>query len=242
MKKLATAVVCQNYKQLSRPFYINQIPQQYRHIERLYKHITGIQTQLTKEPENTKLQIEQTRLHKKINHIRQELAHHTANTIIKIAEDWECKRILFEDLRHFKPQRNRKWSRKLSDWLRGKIPELVEQRSSQKGLIVKKVLAWGTSTYCPRCTAKGEKILAPNNHKQTNKGRWFICPNCHYSAERDYIAALNIYRASFIDYKTIKSLTQTSPVPYMDTGIPPPNRSWRGTRYEPTQIVQVTGG
>ncbi|MHA1532773.1 MAG: hypothetical protein ACTSR6_12335 [Candidatus Heimdallarchaeota archaeon] len=61
VKKLATAVVCQNKKQLSRPIYIRQTGKQYRHIERLYNHIAGIQIQIEKEPTNTKLQTERTR-------------------------------------------------------------------------------------------------------------------------------------------------------------------------------------
>jgi len=244
VKKLATAVVCQNKKQLSRPIYIKQTGKQYRHIERLYNHIAGIQKQMEKEPTNNKLQTERTRLHNKINRIREEIAHQTANTIMQVATNWECKKIIFEDLRHFKPQRNKKWSRKLSEWLRGRIPELVENRSNEYGLTIQRVNPWGTSTYCPRCTIRGEKVSGPNNPIPTKKGRWFICPECNFSAERDYIAAINIYRASFIDYKKIRSLALTNPVPYTDTGIPSPNCSWRRSRDEltSTQVVLVTGG
>ncbi|MHA1435891.1 MAG: zinc ribbon domain-containing protein [Candidatus Heimdallarchaeota archaeon] len=244
VKKLATAVVCQNKKQLSRPIYIKQTGKQYQHIERLYNHIAGIQIQLEKEPTNAKLQTERTRVYNKINRIREEIAHQTANCIMQVALDWKCKKIIFEDLRHFKPQRNRKWSRKLSEWLRGKIPELVKQRSSENGLTTHRVNPWGTSIHCPRCTTRGEKVYGPNNLEPTKKGRWFYCPECNFSAERDYVAAINIYRASFIDYKEIRSLAQTNPVPYTDMGIPSPNCSWRRSRDELTitQVVVVTGG
>lgn len=109
---------------------------------------------------------------------------------------------------------------------------------------MQKVNPWGTSTYCPRCTARGNKVQGPNNLTPTKLGRWFICPECHFSAERDYIAAINIYRASFINYKEIRSLAQTNPVPYMDMGIPSPNCSWRRSRDEQTttKVVLVTEG
>ena len=43
-------------------------------------------------------------------------------------------------------------------------------------------------------------------------------PDIDETLHRDYIAAVNIYRASFINYREIKSLKDSSPVPYMDSG------------------------
>ena len=245
LKKLATIVICENKKQISKPIYLRLIGKQYRHIERLYNHIAGIQKQIDRNYLNDNRLIERERLHYKIKRIREEIANSVANLLIKIALDWQCQKIIFEDLRHFKPRRNNKWSRKLSEWLRGRIPDLVEHRCDEKGLTLQKVNPWKTSSYCPRCNStSSQRLLGPNNAKLTTKGRWFNCPDCGFTADRDYIAALNIYRASFIDYKKIKSLTQTNPIPYMDIGIPSPDCSWRRSRNELTsnQVVLITGG
>ncbi|MFX1520307.1 MAG: zinc ribbon domain-containing protein, partial [Promethearchaeota archaeon] len=52
------------------------------------------------------------------------------------------------------------------------------------------------------------------------RGRFFQCSACSYLADRDYIAAINIYRVYQELRKKRFSLTQAKPVPYMATGIP----------------------
>ncbi|MGC9780378.1 MAG: transposase [Candidatus Heimdallarchaeota archaeon] len=73
--------------------------------------------------------------------------------------------------------------------------------------------------------AEGLKVKGPNDLIADPKGRWFYCQHCGFSADRDYNATINIYRASFIDYKQSKSLKDTNPIPYMEIGIPSLNCS-----------------
>ena len=227
LKKIATAVVCEIGKQISKPIYIKLVGGQYQHIERLYKHIAGIQKQQAKlknenqsEKERKSKEEERKRLYRKRNRLGEELAQTTANLLIKTACDWRCGKIILEDLRSIKPKKGRKkWSRQMNEWLRGRITELLELKSKEKGLRIQKIIPWGTSSHCPRCTTIGMIVLGPNNLTNKKGGRWFYCAHCGFSADRDYIAALNIYRASFINYKTIKSLKDTSLIPYKEMGI-----------------------
>ncbi len=227
LKKVATCVVCEDGKQISKPIFINMIGGQYRHIERLYGHIAGIQRQLSKQKKKrpskqikvARREEERSKLYQKRNRLGEELAHYTTNKLIEIAQKWQCTKIAIEDLRDYKPPRGkRSWSRKLSYWLRGRIVFLLDYKCRQKGLTLVKVCPWNTSSHCSRCSAKGLKVKGPNNLLENKCGRFFHCPECGFTADRDYNASVNIYRASFIDYVKIKSLKDTSPVPYMDSG------------------------
>ncbi len=229
LKKVATIAIFEDGKQISKPIFINLKGSEYQHIERLYSHIGSNQHKLAKQKKRrTSKQIgveayeeERRRLYEKRNRLGEELAHTTTNILIQIALDWNCTKIVIEDLRDYKPPRGRRnWSRRLSEWLRGRIAFLLEYKCQTKGLTLQKVCPWNTSSHCPRCTTKGVKVKGPNNPLEDKRGRWFHCPQCGFTADRDYIAAINIYRASFIDYQTIKSLKDTSPVPYMDSEIP----------------------
>ena len=222
LKKLATMVVCENGEQISRPMAIKLKGSNYRHVERLYNHIADNQREISKEKERRKnnqrgvnrKEQEISKLYEKRNRLGEELTHTTANILIEIAQKWQCSKIVIEDLRNYKPPRGkRSWSRRLSYWLRGRITVLLEYKCQELGIKLVKVCPWNTSSHCPRCTTKGLKVKGPNNLVEDKCGRFFHCPECGFTADRDYIAAVNIYRASFIDYHEIKSLAQTSPVP-----------------------------
>ncbi|MCK5587361.1 MAG: transposase, partial [Candidatus Lokiarchaeota archaeon] len=76
------------------------------------------------------------------------------------------------------------------------------------------------STFCPRCGAKGEKISDPRSRHVIKRGRFFYCGSCSYLADRDYVAAINIYRVYQEMRKKRFSLKHAKLVPYMATGIP----------------------
>ncbi len=251
LKKVATMAIFEDGKQISKPITIKLVGSQYRHIERIYDHIAGNQHQIASQKKRREskqigveaYQEERRRLYEKRNRLGEELAHTTTNILIQIALDWNCTKIVIEDLRDYKPPRGRRsWSRRLSQWLRGRIAFLLEYKCKEQGLTLQKVCPWNTSSHCPRCTAKGVKVLGPNNLIENKRAHWFHCPHCGFSADRDYIAAINIYRASFIDYKEIKSLKDTSPVPYMDSGIPHPTVLGGGSEMNcANKLVTVTG-
>ena len=246
LKKFATAVVCELTKQISKPYTICMKGSQYLHIERLYKNIANIQRKLARAnnlSNKMKSEEECQRLYAKRNRIGEELAHLGTNLLIKIALQWNCTKIVIEDLRNLTPPRGKNhWSRRLSYWLRGKVVSLLDYKCQEKGLILQKVCPWNTSSYCPRCTQKGQKVVSSTNHSEKSDGRWFYCPHCGFSADRDYIASINIYRASFIDYKVIKSLKNISPISYTDIGNLYPSVLGGVPDMNQNGLIMVTGG
>jgi transposase len=113
-----------------------------------------------------------------------------------------------------------KLSRKLSNWLRGALYDILSYKTTRFGIRIVRVNPRWTSTYCPRCGAKGKKTSDSRTRQAIKRGRFFHCTSCSYLADRDYIAAINIYRV----YQELQnkrcSLKHAKPVPYMATDIP----------------------
>ncbi|MFX0090355.1 MAG: zinc ribbon domain-containing protein [Candidatus Hodarchaeota archaeon] len=78
----------------------------------------------------------------------------------------------------------------------------------------------GTSSYCPRCGAKGLKITEPTAKTEDPKGRFFYCPHCNYAADRDYIAAINTFRMYQQQKKKKYNLINAKPVSYIGADTP----------------------
>ncbi|MBN1329170.1 MAG: transposase [Candidatus Heimdallarchaeota archaeon] len=232
VNNLAVCVVCENGNQLSHPIFIRIHSSIRKQIDRRYKHLSGLESHLRELKNGTtghiftfnKLSIEYQRLTMKQRNIHNQIAHDFCNTLIKIAFFWHCQTIIFEDLRNYKAKGgSKKISRRNNDWLRGKIRFIITYKSKLHGLTIIRVSPYFTSTHCARCGyTKGLKVRDSKSLLRDTKGRWFYCPKCHFSVDRDYNAALNIYRAHTIDYVQAKSLAETQPIPlaYIARGTP----------------------
>ncbi len=253
IKKLITGVVCENGSQISRPLLVKQTSALTKEINRLYKHISGITSKkrILKNKGSThsyqyqQLEIEHKRLYGKRNRVQNQLIHIVTNKLILIASKWQCSTILLEDLRTYTPSRGkRKTSRKQNDWFRGKLLEILKYKSQEVSINIRTVPPFNTSCHCSRCGNKNSlKVKGPNNLTPSKKGRWFYCPDCGFSADRDYNAALNIYRAREIDYRNIPSLVHTQPIPspYKELGTPLNRPSGGATIFSTNEIVEVVG-
>ncbi len=245
LKKIATAVVCEKDKQLSKPIFLKVTSKQYQHIERLYKRLQGISLQMKRKlGDHRRLQEEQARIYRKLSRIKHQIVQTTAVILIDKAKQWNCNEIILEDLRTFSPKKGlKKWSRRLNEWLYGQITQILEYKTKEEGIKLLKVAPWGTSNHCSRCTnTQGLKVINPTNLTPKKSGRWFYCPNCGFNVDRDYNAALNIFRAKFINYRKIKSLKDTSPIPYMDIGILRPTVLGEGSEMNcNNKLVAVNG-
>jgi putative transposase len=240
---LTTSVICEAGSQLSAPLFWSPSKNILHKIEQLYHHIARLQRKLDRYPVNWygqgKHQQELERLYRKLNHYREEVLHIAGNQLLETALKWECKTLMLEDLRNYEPPKHkRKLSRKLSNWLRGALYQVLKYKAKRFGIKVVQISPRWTSSYCPRCGAKGEKISDPRTRKAIKRGRFFYCAVCTYLADRDYIAAVNIYRMYQENRKKRFSLKQAKPVPYMATGIPL-NRLSGDTTH---RLLQTVGG
>ncbi|MFX0064971.1 MAG: RNA-guided endonuclease TnpB family protein [Candidatus Hermodarchaeota archaeon] len=233
LMNLTTSVIIEAGSQLSRPIFWSPSKNILRKIEELYDHIAGIQKKLdryqaTWRGQGRRLE-ERARLYRKLNRIRKELLHLTCNQLVGTALQWGCKILVLEDLRAYEPPKHQRTvSRKLSNWIRGSLYEVLTYKAALVGIKVTRVNPRGTSSYCPRCGAKGLKITEPTHKTEGPKGRFFYCPHCHYTADRDYIAAVNIFRMYHQQRKKRFSLINAKPVSYIGTDTPP-DCSWRRT-------------
>jgi putative transposase len=222
---LTTSVICEAGSQLSTPLFWSPSRTVLHKIDAFYHHIARLQRKLDRYPVNwygqgKRLQ-ELARLYRKLNRYREEILHLASNQLLEIALRWGCKTIVLEDLRTYQPPKHRKkLSRKLSNWLRGAFYELLTYKAKRVGIKIIRINPRWTSSYCPRCGAKGAKISEPRNRQARKTGRFFYCDAYSYLADRDYITAVNIYRVYQERRNKRFSLKQAKPVPYTATGIP----------------------
>ncbi len=225
VNNLTTSVICEAGSQLSRPLFWSAKKSILHKIEQHYNHIARIQRKLSHYPEfwigQSKRVEERARLYRKLNRSRELILHLVSNHLLETALQWQCRTIILEDLRSYEPPKHKhKLSRKLSNWLRGSLYDLLVYKARRFGIRIKRVLAHWTSSYCPRCGQKGNKIRDPSSKIIFKKGRFFSCSLCHYSADRDYIGALNIYRMYQEQCKKRYNIQIAKPLSYMGIGIP----------------------
>ena len=240
---LTTSVICEAGSQMSTPLFWSPSRTVLYKIDYLYHHIARLQRKLDRYPVNWygqgKRQQELERLYRKLNRYREEILHLASNHLLETALKWGCKTIVLEDLRNYQPPKHkRKLSRKLSNWLRGALYEILKYKTKRFGIKIVRVNPRWTSSYCPRCGAKGAKISEPRTRQVLKTGRFFYCEACSYLADRDYIAAVNIYRVYQERRKKCFGIKHAKPVPYMATGIPL-NRPSGDTTHV---LIQTVGG
>jgi len=239
---LTTSVICEAGSQLSPPIFWSPSTTILQRIEQLYSHLAWLQRKLDRYHAHWcgqgRRRQELERLYRKLNRYREEILHLASNQLLETALRWQCTTIVLEDLRTYEPPKHRKkLSRKLSNWLRGALYDILSYKAKRFGIKVVRVNPRWTSSYCPRCGAKGEKISEPRSRQVIKRGRFFYCAACTYVADRDYIAAVNIYRVYQEHRKKRFSIKHAKPVPYMATGIPL-NRPSGDT----THLLHVVGG
>ncbi len=255
---LATLVVHKAGYQITPPSFLKLTPKRYRKIERLYKHSAKLQRKLDRYPKTWCAQgrrfSEYHRLQRKLDRYRNELAHTLCNQLLSQALLFNCEIIILENLGSIgTPKGAKQLSRRLSNWLRGRISQLLAYKCPSAGLHFFQVNPWGTSSYCPRCGLRGLKVRAPNDFTVSKSGRFFHCPSCGFTADRDYVGALNIYRVFRLNTSPLKSrasrrrqtLHTAIPVLYQRTGTPlnrPSGGSVTIADCSPEQCVLVTGG
>jgi IS605 OrfB family transposase len=223
---LLTSVICEAGSQISPPLFWSPATRVLQKIDAIYHHISRLQKKLDKYPDNWRSQgkrtQEQARLYRKLNRYRELILHLASNVLLEKALHWQCPLIVLEDLRTYEPPKHkRKLSRKLSNWMRGAFYEVLVYKARRLGIKVKRVSARWTSSYCPRCGVKGQKVTDPLRRVKSRTGRFFWCPTCTYVADRDYVGAVNIYRMFQKHHRKRYSLRFAKPVSYMGTGIPP---------------------
>jgi len=148
--------------------------------------------------------------------LRDQIQHDTANYLVNKALVNNCEKIVLEDLSDLEaPAGLAETSEQISSWARGDLLDKVKYKASLVGLEVETVNPWGTSQFCPHCGCHGKRVNASNDLTENETGGWFYCEECGFSADRDYIGALNIGR---VFLSPTDRITECKPVEYISSG------------------------
>ena len=95
----------------------------------------------------------------------------------------------------------RRMNRKRANQLRGQINRLAKEKAYVGSTVTVEVNPHGTSQYCSRCGAKGERFSILRGQRIREKwGKLFVCPVCQYEANADFNASVNVHRSFYREW------------------------------------------
>ena len=160
----------------SKPIFIKHKHLLYK-VTRYWKQIDKLKSKLPKGQRTSKRIKE---LWRKIARINNFIAHDTSAKIVKLSVQSQ-KAIAIEKLETPNNGYNKKWSRRLSNWVRGKIVKYVQYKAKLNGIPVIFVNPAYSSKKCHICGGDGER-----------RSSIFKCKVCGKTYNADFNAAANI--------------------------------------------------
>lgn len=141
-------------------------------------------------------------------HVRRtnlDFARRAAAVIAEVCRGCPGCVLIFERLRKIRPKKgeskSRRLNRKLANQLKGLIRDLAKQKVLALGVATVEVNPHGTSRYCPRCGARGERFsLVEGRPVKMRGGKLFRCPKCGYTADADFNASANQHRSFYREF------------------------------------------
>jgi hypothetical protein len=131
-------------------------------------------------------------------------AHKTARAIVQVCEKYPGCVLVFERLRVIKPKggsKSRRLNRKQANQLKGKINQLAKEKAYAVGIVSCETNAHGTSQYCSRCGAKGERFSRKGSACIIGRGgKLFRCKVCSYEVQADWNASVNVHHSFWREY------------------------------------------
>ncbi len=139
-----------------------------------------------------------------IRRMNEDAAHQVAWRIAEVCAKYPGSVLLFERLRKIKAQggsKSRRMNRRQANQLRGKMNRYAKDKAYEAGTVTVEVNPHGTSQYCSRCGAKGERFSYRGGKRITEKwGKLFACPICHYEANADLNASVNVHHSFYREW------------------------------------------
>jgi transposase len=199
VKNLAVITVRQHQQILETLFVTDRGLDQhrYRHLKRIAKKQWLSGTPVAGERSNQQLWRHVRRMHA-------DAAHQVAHRIAAVCAKYPGCVLLFERLRKIKPKgasKSRRMNRKQANQLRGKINQTAREKAYALGVVTAETNAHGTSQYCSRCGARGERFSIRGGVRITEKwGKLFRCLVCHYEANADHNASVNVHHSFYQEW------------------------------------------
>ncbi len=128
-------------------------------------------------------------------------AEKTSRTIAEVCEQYPGCVLLFERLRKIKrgeASKSRRLNRKQANQVRGQINARSREKAFAAGTVTVEVNPHGTSQYCSRCGARGERFSYRGAVRiKARWGKLFWCPACQYEANADFNASVNVHQSFY---------------------------------------------
>jgi IS605 OrfB family transposase len=166
----------------------------YKHLKRIAKkqHLSG---------KPVKGEHSNQVLWRHVRRMNEDAAYKVARTIAEVCAHYPGCVLLFERLRKIKQGgggKSRRMNRKQANQLRGKINQFAKAKAFEYGVVTVEINPHGTSQYCSRCGAKGERFSLLGGKRITAKwGKLFACQVCRYQANADQNASKNMHRSFY---------------------------------------------
>jgi transposase len=133
--------------------------------------------------------------------MNEDAAHTVARAIANVCTKYPGCVLLFERLRKIRAtggSTSRRRNRKQANQLRGKINRYAREKAYAQAIVTLEVNPHGTSQYCARCGARGERFSWRAGQRVRYKGgKLFRCPVCHYEVQADFNASANVHHSFY---------------------------------------------
>jgi transposase len=169
-----------------------------------FKHLKGIAKKQWQSGKPVKGEHSNQQLWRHVDRLNEDAAHQVARRIATVCASYPGCILLFECLRTIKPgpgSKSRRLNRRRANQLRGKINQHARDKAYVQQVVTVEVNPHGTSQYCSRCSAKGERFSYRGGKRITKRwGKLFECSVCHYEANADFNASVNIHHSFFREW------------------------------------------
>jgi putative transposase len=199
VKNLAVITVSQHGQVIETVFVTDHGLDQHR-----YRHLKRISRKQWLSGKPISGEHSNQQLWRHVGRMNEDAAHKTSRSIANVCAKYPGCVLLFERLRNIKARggsTSRRRNRKQANQLRGKINQFAREKAFAGGTVTVEVNPHGTSQYCSRCGAKGERFSHRGGKRIREKwGKLFACPSCQYEANADFNASVNVHHSFYREW------------------------------------------
>jgi putative transposase len=194
VKHLAVVTVRQHGTIIETVFVSDQGLDQHR-----YRHMKRIAKKQWQSGKAVKGERSNQQIWGHVKRMNDTVAHQVGARIVAICEQYPGCVLLFERLRKMKPgkmSKSRRLNRKQANQLKGKIRDYSQDKAYAVGVVSCEVNAHGTSQFCSRCGARGERFSCSGTTCTVWRGgKLFRCLVCGYEAQADFNVSVNVHHS-----------------------------------------------
>jgi transposase len=196
VKNLAVVTVRQYGKVIESVFIKDKGLDQHR-----YRHLKRVGKKQWLSGKPVKGECNCTHLWRHIRRMNSDAAHKAARAIARVCARYPGCVLIFERLRKIKAKggsKSRRLNRIQANQIRGQINQLTREKAFAESTVTVEVNPWGTSQYCSRCGAKGERFSVRGSQRVKERvGKLYRCSVCGYEAHADHNASVNLHHSFF---------------------------------------------